>query len=152
MSEFYTERVIRNVLNSIFTFSDVAPRFKNVDESTGNIFCPFHENRHSPAARMYWDDDRDIWVLHCFGECHATFTTYDYVNRILCDKYQKYKNPLDFLKKNVNSQELYSKLNYAKQNNEVAQTSYGDRIKAHINNVSEEYETTEDYIEALYTA
>ena len=89
------------VLNKYFTFSDLSPRFKNVDSSTGNIFCPFHDNHDTPAAKMYWDEVKGIWIIHCFGECHRNFTAYDYVDIILCERYQKYRSPLEFLEKNI---------------------------------------------------
>jgi len=152
ISSYYSDRVIANVINSTFTFSDLSPRFKDVDETYGNIFCPFHENRHSPAARMYWDENRGIWILHCFGECHTNFTTYDYVNLILCKKQNKYKNPLDFLKARLTTEELKSKLKKADKESGIIQETRTDFIKNYINDVSLETMGIIDYIEKLYTA
>ena len=73
-TKVYSLRTVKNVINDNFTFADLSPRFKGVDSSTGNIFCPFHENHDTPAAKMYWDSEREIWILHCFGECHRNFT------------------------------------------------------------------------------
>ena len=141
---------IKEVINQNFTFSDLSPRFVNVDSSTGNIYCPFHENHSSPAAKMYWDEVRDIWVIWCFTE-HRHFTAYDYVKLILCEKYQKYSSPLDFLKKNFPPYELQNYLEfYEKQNLEQYQSYTEERIN-YINNASYQNESIADYIETIYT-
>ena len=144
-----TSKSVKTVLNKNFTFSDLSPRFENVDSSTGNIFCPFHENHTSPAAKMYWDEVNGIWVIWCFTE-HKHFTAYDYVKLILCEKYQKYKSPLDFLTQNMDKNELYAQLDIVeKQNEEQLETSMSTKVD-YINWVFGENENTEDYIEALY--
>lgn len=144
-------RIIRAVLNNNFTFSDLAKRFENVDSSTGNIFCPFHENHDTPAAKMYWDEVREIWVLHCFGECHWTYTAYDYVNLILCIQQEKYNSPLDFLRANMNPSELYNQIQlYKKQDIDLTQIAMQDKID-YINNIYAKHENLVDYIEELYT-
>lgn len=146
------KRAIRYVLNKNFTFADLSPKFKNVDSSTGNIFCPFHENHHSPAAKMYWDDDREIWIIHCFGQCHRNFTAFDYVDLILCNKYGRYKSPLDFLRVNMQTEDLYVQLENVADKLVVDEVNYSNAKEDYINSVAEEYENTEDYIEMLYTA
>ena len=145
-------RAIRETINRNFTFADLSPRFKNVDSSTGNIFCPFHENHETTAAKMYFDERRDIWILHCFGECHRNFTAYDYVDLILCLKYQKYRSPLDFLKAHMPESELKKELN--KWENQIADVSasyYAEKVD-YINTVSAQYDNISDYIEELYTS
>lgn len=147
-----SRRSVKSVLNNNFTFADLSPRFKNVDSSTGNIFCPFHENHSTPAAKMYWWEERGIWIIHCFGECHRNFTAFDYVERILCDKYQKYKNPLEFLQKNMSRDELYFQLDaYEKLREDQVELEMNAKME-HISQVASENESTEDYIEALYLA
>ena len=144
-----TSKSVKTVLNKNFTFSDLSPRFENVDSSTGNIFCPFHENHTSPAAKMYWDEINNMWVIWCFTE-HKHFTAYDYVKLILCEKYQKYKSPLDFLTQNMDKNELYAQLDIVeKQNEEQLETSMSTKVD-YINWVFGENENIEDYIEALY--
>lgn len=150
--EKYDRRVIKEVINKNFTFADLSKRFQGVDESTGNIFCPFHENSETPAAKMYWDEEREIWVLYCFGECHRHFTTYDYVNLILCNKYQKYSSPYHFLKVNMPDNKLGMQLEFCKKNvDEYLETSL-DEKKAYIDNTYMETGNIADFIEALYTA
>ena len=66
MQQKYDSRAIKRVINENFTFADLSLRFKGVDSSTGNIFCPFHENTETPAAKMYWDEERGIWRLQLY--------------------------------------------------------------------------------------
>ena len=144
--------ILREVINNNFSFSDLSKKFENVDSSTGNIFCPFHENHTTPAAKMYWDEIRNIWILHCFGECHQNFTAFDYVERILCSKQQRYSNPLEFLKVNMPSSVLYNQIILYKQE-VVNLTQEARQAKIdYINNVYAEHENLVDYIEELYTA
>ena len=151
-SKIYSLITIKNAINDNFTFADLSPKFKGVDSSTGNIFCPFHENHDTPAAKMYWDSEREIWILHCFGQCHRNFTAYDYVDLILCEKYQKYENPFQFLKATMPSIDLGRILdNYQKQTNEYI-TSAIERKKDYINNIFFETEDIVDFVEKLYTA
>ena len=148
----YDKRTIKNVINSNFTFADLSPRFKGVDSSTGNIFCPFHENHDTPAAKMYWDSEREIWILHCFGQCHRNFTAYDYVELILCDKYQKYSSPLQFLKANMSEIDLGRMLDdYQKQLSSEMYSSI-EKKRDYINNAFYETGNIIDFIERLYTA
>ena len=151
-SDYYNYKVLREVVNQNFTFADLSNRFKGVDSSTGNIFCPFHENHETPAAKMYWDDDRGIWVLHCFGQCHRSFTTYDYVEQILCEKYGKYNSPLHFLKVNMPEATLSMQLSFAKSYVDLEMEQVFDKKKDYINNVFDETGNILDFIEKLYTA
>ena len=125
-----SEESIRFVLNKNFTFSDLSKRFINVDSTTGNIFCPFHENHETPSAKMYWNEYRQIWVIYCFGQCHRHFTAYDYVKLILCDKYQKYQSPLDFLLHKMDKNELYVQLDlFDKEYEEQEEYNMNEKIE-----------------------
>lgn len=147
-----SRKSVKAVINRNFTFADLSPRFKNVDSSTGNIFCPFHENHSTPAAKMYWWEEQGIWVIHCFGECHRNFTAYDYVKRILCDQYQKYRNPLEFLKQNMPHDELYMQLDaYEKMKEDQVASEMNVKME-HIMQIAAENENISDFIEALYLA
>ena len=148
----YNTLVVKEVINRNFTFADLSKRFEGVDSSTGNIFCPFHENHETPAAKMYWDEDRGLWILHCFGECHRNFTAYDYVNRILCNKYQKYQSPLHFLRVRMPEGKLGVQLDFYQKNVSELLESYENEKKLYIDNLYTETGNTIDFIEALYTA
>ena len=122
-----------------------------MDSSTGNIFCPFHENHDTPAAKMYWNEYKNQWEIHCFGECHRSFSAYDYVDLVMCSKYQQYQSPLDFLKRNMNTQELQQQLNFfIKKGLDSEVSSYKEKV-TYINNTYMEVDSTEDFIEKLYT-
>ena len=148
----YNPLVIREVINRNFTFADLSKRFEGVDSSTGNIFCPFHENHDTPAAKMYWDDTHEIWILHCFGECHRNFTAYDYVEKIFCEKYQKYSNPLQFLRANMPEARLGTQLDFYQKNVSELIESYENEKKTYIDNLYTETGNIIDFIEKLYTA
>ena len=152
MKQVYDPRAIKRVINENFTFADLSSRFKGVDSSTGNIFCPFHENTDTPAAKMYWDDERGIWVLHCFGECHRSYTAYDYVNLILCLKYQKYLSPLHFLRLNMPEYKLGNQLELAQKHVNEEMITLIEEKKNYIDNLYVETGNIVDFIEELYTA
>lgn len=143
-------RTIKSIINKNFTFSDLSPRFKNVDSSTGNIFCPFHENHSTPAAKMYWNENSQLWVIHCFGQCHRNFTAYDYVDLVLCKKYQKYSSPFEFLKKNMPLSDLYFQIEISEKEREDQVDMETSAKVEYIQKIAEENEATEDFIEALY--
>ena len=148
----YNPLVLREVINQNFTFADLSKKFEGVDSSTGNIFCPFHENHDTPAAKMYWDDVKGIWIIHCFGECHRNFTAYDYVERIFCEKYQKYNSPLQFLKANMPESKLGTQLDFYQKNVSELMEAYENEKKIYIDNTFAETGNIVDFIEALYTA
>ena len=152
MKQIYDNRAIKRVINQNFTFADLSKRFIGVDSSTGNIFCPFHENTDTPAAKMYWDDERGIWVLHCFGECHRNFTAYDYIDLILCKKYQKYNSPLHFLKLNMPEYKLGNQLEVAQKYINEETITLIEEKKNYIDNLYIETGNIVDFIEKLYTA
>lgn len=147
----YSERTIKEVLNHNFTFADLSKKFEGVDSSTGNIFCPFHENHETPAAKMYWNPEKEIWILHCFGECHRNYTAYDYVNLILCEKYQQYQSPLHFLKVNLSQNILGIQLESFQKNIDEFMEGAMDKKKDYINNVFDKHGNITDFIEELYT-
>jgi len=150
--ESYSREVIREVINNNFTFADLSKRFEGVDSSTGNIYCPFHDNHDTPAAKMYWDDERNIWIIHCFGECHRNFTAYDYVDLILCNKYGNYVSPLYFLKARMPQSLLGMQLELSqKRINEFTTTALEER-KNYIDNLYIESGDLVTFIERLYTA
>ena len=143
---------IRAVINRNFTFADLSPRFKNVDSSTGNIFCPFHENHSTPAAKMYWNDEDEIWIIHCFGECHRNYTAFDYVEKVLCEKYQKYISPFHFLKLHMPESKLGMQLEIYKKYVAEQTSSSIDEKRMYIDNLFMEKGNIVDFIEELYTA
>ena len=148
----YNPLVIKEVINRNFTFADLSKKFEGVDSSTGNIFCPFHENHDTPAAKMYWDEERELWIIHCFGECHRNFTAYDYVERIFCEKYQKYQSPLHFLRASMPESKLGVQLDLYQKNVSLLIEAYENEKRNYIDNLFVETGNIIDFIEQLYTA
>ncbi len=149
MKQKVSKRSIKNVINKNFTFADLSPKYVNVDSSTGNIFCPFHENHTTPAAKMYWDETRQMWVIWCFTE-KVHYTAYDYVNLILCQKYEKYSSPLQFLKEKMPKSLLHMQLAASEKEQEDQVEMETSAKVDYIQQVAYENEKTEDFIEALY--
>ncbi|MFW6130906.1 MAG: hypothetical protein ACOC56_06945 [Atribacterota bacterium] len=49
----------------------------------GNVYCPFHDNTDTPAAKLYKDDDGD--KLWCWGECRRMYNPADVLKRGMID-------------------------------------------------------------------
>ena len=140
-------KVIREVVDKHFNFGDLNPKYQGMSSQTGNFFCPFHDNFQSPAAKFYEDGDRQ--VLWCFSE-HRRYTPYDYVNLILCQKWGKYNNVLDFLQQHLGKWELAEELKIASLKNYTeTQEKFEENIDK-INNLYNECEDIAEYIERLY--
>ena len=100
---------------------------------------------------MYFNESRNIWIIHCFGECHRNFTAYDYVDLILCLKQQRYKSPMDFLKQNMPEAELKRQLKYCeKYIDSIDVDNFAQKVE-YINTTYAQCENIEEYIEELYT-
>ena len=83
------------------------------------------------------------------GEEKQTYDIVDVIN-FLCDKYEKYKSPLDFLRKNMPTSDLYFQIDTCEREREdQVETETSAKIE-YIQRIAEENEKTEDFIEALY--
>ena len=142
-------RVLKELVNRNFPFSDLSRRFEGVDSSTGNIFCPFHENNTTPSAKMYYNEDKDIFIIHCFKE-GKNFTAFDYVERILCKERKNYKDVLQFLESRMSKTEILSQYNIFSKNLESLDDSRMQKKVDYIDNLFNECESTSEYIERLY--
>ena len=142
--------ILRSIIESECSFSDLEPMYSNAAANTANVYCVFHEHGfHSPSAKFYWDDDKDILVLHCFRE-RRTFTSADYVERILIEKQGKYKTLEEFCIDWMGEKEY-----------ESLTEIYGDRIRngyvnkldekiEYITNLYNKYDNVVDFINSLY--
>lgn len=45
----------------------------------GNVYCPFHDNTDTPAAKLFKDDDGD--KIYCFGECRRLYNPSDVITK-----------------------------------------------------------------------
>ena len=96
----------RYIIEQNFPLNELVPEYNGLTQNTANVYCVFHPNYSSPSAKLYWDDEKDILVLHCFSE-HKTFTAYDYVNQVLCYQKGLYKDPTDYIIRNIPEEELH---------------------------------------------
>lgn len=55
-------RIWRVIACENLEWGDVDSKFEGMQPGVANIFCPFHENRHSPSARPYWDEKGIFWL------------------------------------------------------------------------------------------
>lgn len=144
--------ILKKILNKRFSFSDVDAKLSNIEASTSNIFCVFHEhNYETPSAKIYYDYDEDIYVWHCFRE-KRTYTTFDYVELILCKKTELYRDVEEFLVVNLGKEELETLYKEYKQ---LGKDSFDNKLdvkREYIDNVYNESLNTSDYIETLWTA
>lgn len=144
-------KVLREIIEQNFPLNELVPEYDGLTQNTANVMCVFHANRNSPSGKLYWDDEKDILVLHCFAE-HKTFTSFDYVNLILCGKKQEYKDPFDFLEHNMSPDELVEYVKLAQDKMELLTDTALDRKIEYINNTYNEYDNVRDFINSLYSA
>ena len=88
-------------------------------------------------------------MIWCFTE-HKHYTAYDYVEQILCERWQKYKSPLDFLKQNMTLEDLYTQLDIVEKENQDQVAMETSAKVEYIQQVATENESIEDFIEVLY--
>ena len=69
----YNKRLAEYV-NSNFSFADEWVRIFGKELPTGNVFCPFHENTNTPAAKVYGNG------LKCFS-CQRYYSVYDLLRK-----------------------------------------------------------------------
>lgn len=142
-------RIWRVIACENLEWGDVDPKFEGMQPGVANIFCPFHENRHSPSARPYWDEKRDILVIHCFRE-HRTFTVYDYIDLILCKERKQYKDPGEFLKDYFGESEYNELFEIARTQDYALNETQINLKREYIRNVYNEYDNVISFINALY--
>lgn len=143
--------VLRKIIEQNFPLNELVPEYDGLTQNTANVYCVFHPNHGSPAGKLYWDDEKDILVLHCFAE-HKTFTSFDYVVKILCERYGKYSDPLDFLERNMSEQELQEVIKLASMDSDDLEESAFERKIQYISNLYNEYDDVCEFIDKLYTA
>ena len=143
---------LRAVVNKNFTWKDLNPkRFSEYDVAKSNVFCPFHPNHDTPSSKFYYNEDKEIYVLHCYSE-HRSFEPADYVELIMCKEWEKYTDILDFLRHNMSEGEIIRQYEAFMKSQEVLTENNYQKKLEYINNVYEETENIVDYIEELYTA
>lgn len=66
--------IARYLVNKYINMFSLMDRYGMHPQEINNMFCPFHYNVNTKAAKMYKDGDQ--WVLWCFSE-RKLFTSWD---------------------------------------------------------------------------
>ena len=140
---------LRAVVNRNFVFGDFNKYLDNTYNA--NVFCPFHEHSFQGKgnAKLYFDEDREIWVLHCFAGC-GTLTTFDYVERILVERKKFYPSVQDFLRIKLGETEFLTQYKLALENEELILETERQERSRYITNTYNEVDDVVEFIENLY--
>ena len=145
------KKILRTIVDKNFSWKDLNPkRFSDYDVVKSNVFCCFHEHNYQEGnAKFYYDEEKDVYLLHCFVE-RVNFYPHDYVERIICKEWEKYRDILDFLRHNMSDGEIIRQYKLIEKNTSELDESNFEKKKEYIDNVFDEAENLEDYIERLY--
>lgn len=61
-------------INENLVFTEEWENIFGREPNLGNVYCPFHNNKDTPAAKIYGNH------LHCFS-CQRNFSVYDLLNK-----------------------------------------------------------------------
>lgn len=142
-------RVLREIVEQTFDLTDVCPRYGKEVVGATNVFCVFHENRNTPSAKLYVDEEKGITVLHCFAE-HRTYTSYDYIDKILVQQKHRYQSVQDFLIKNLGEQKFNELYTLAEQEAYLENETLLEQTIEYIDNLYNEHDNVIDFINHLY--
>lgn len=143
-------KILRKIAEECFSLTDICPQYRGMGPGMGNCFCVFHEHTWStPSAKLYWDEDKEILILHCFTE-HKNYTSYDYIDRILVKSKQKYKSVEEYLLKHLGEQRFAELYTLGQHDSDLYETNVSEQVIEYINNTYSKYNNTLDYINALY--
>lgn len=143
-------KILRTIIEKLFTFGELDSYYDSIEITTHNIFCPFHEyeqlpaNERSPAARVKYNEEKDIFIIHCWVT-HKNYSVFDYIKNVLQE------DPYEYLLKKKEKEKikiLYENLlkGYIEIDNKILEK----KIR-YINNTAVGCnENTEEYIECLY--
>jgi hypothetical protein len=143
---------LKIIIERLFLFSDVDSYFEGIDSNIGNIPCKFHgyegygENRRSPASKMYYNEERDLYTIHCYTS-GKTYTVYDYIEKVLDE------DPLTYLKENRDINDIYALLENLQKGYINQSNDFMEKKIMYVDNTLDEvdYDIVE-YIEALYNS
>ena len=142
-------RVLREIVEQTFDLTEVCPRYGREVVGATNVFCVFHDNKNTPSAKLYFDEERGITVLHCFAE-HKTYTSYDYVDKILVQQKHKYQSVQDYLIKNLGEQKFNELYTLAEQEAYLENETLLEQTIEYIDNLYNEHDNVIDFINSLY--
>lgn len=150
MAKYNDRKILKKIVNQNFTFGDFNKYLENTYNA--NVYCPFHEHSFSGKgnAKLYFNEEENIWVLHCFVKC-GNKTAYDYLQEIVIQREGKYSSVEDFLIERLGTPEFLAQYRGIKDNIDYTkETSYQEK-KRYIENLYNETDDVVDFIESLYT-
>ena len=142
-------RILREIVEQTYDLADSWPRYGREVVGATNVFCVFHDNRNTPSAKLYIDEDKGITVLHCFAE-HKTYTSYDYVDKILVQRKHQYLSVQDYLIKNLGEQRFNELYTLAEQEAYLENETLLEQTIDYIDNLYNEHDNVIDFINCLY--
>ncbi len=72
-------------INNNCDFRDEYQRIFGKQLGYAKVFCPFHSNHNTPAAKVYGN------TLKCFGVCNRVYTVYDLLKKFDPDRINEIK-------------------------------------------------------------
>ena len=138
--------LLNKIIDHNFKWEDVS-NYKT--SYVGNVFCFNHPNHDTPAAKLYYNSDDDLWVLYCYAERRG-FYVHNYIQKVLCEERQIYKSPLDFLKQHMSEGDIIRQYKALEKDiTNILENNLKKKIE-YINNVYSETDNVIDYIQRLY--
>jgi hypothetical protein len=137
------ERLLRLIVEKLFIFSEVDSRFEGVDSSIGNFRCPFSPGKSQKSAKMYFDNEKNIFIIHSFKK-NRNYSVYDYIKKVL------EQNPYNYLIKYKNKNEILEIIKNFEKGYIDIENNLRERKINYINHVFQSTDNIIDYIEKLY--
>jgi hypothetical protein len=83
-----SEHKIINYINENYSVEDLYEAVTGRKPGVGKVYCPFHKNTNTPAAKIYGN------VLKCFGECNRVYGAYDFLKSFYPEEINKIKRTI----------------------------------------------------------
>ena len=142
-------RILREIAEQTFDLTEICPQYSRSAVGTANSFCIWHPNHDTPSGKLYFDEERGIVVFHCFAE-HKTYTSYDYIDKILVQKKHKYLSVQDYLVKNLGESKFRELYTLAEEGIALEEESAIEQTIEYIDNLYNEKNNVIDFINCLY--
>lgn len=149
LDEHTDRKIVKRIAEESFEWGDLNPKYEGQDSTTGNVFCCFHPNFGTPAAKFYEDEERGIMVLWCFRE-RRSFTVYDYIDLILVGERKEAQNAKEWIIDEIGERKFNELYEVLSQDIEALDSARYEERVTYINNIASEYDSTTDFIDALY--
>ena len=142
-------KILREVVEQTYDLTDICPQYSKSAVGTTNSFCIWHPNFDTPSGKLYFDENKNIVVFHCFAE-HRTYTSYDYIDKILVQQKHRYQSVQDYLIKNLGEQKFNELYTLAEQEAYLENETLLEQTIDYIDNLYNEHDNVIDFINCLY--